>query len=217
MKTDEWEERYRGDDYDPRTYPSPALAACVDWLPDGRALDVACGVGRNAVFLAERGYEVDGVDVAQAALDRGADRAAERGVDVNWIRADVHEFALDLDPDAYDLIAVSYFVSLDRLADLKEALAPGGALVYEHHLRSTDPVDRGPSTDRYRLRANDLLRACLDLTVVRYEEATREIDGRTAAVATLVARNDRAGSQSYPPTEWPETATDGDGDEDESG
>lgn len=197
MKTDEWDERYRSDDYTPREYPSPTLRACVDWLPDGRALDLATGAGRNALFLAESGYDVDAVDAAGAALERGEAAAADRGVEVDWIRADLDDY--DFPQGAYDVVTCSFYVNLDRLPDVKEALAPGGVLVYEHHLRSREPVDRGPSTDRYRLRSNDLLRACLDLTVLRYEETVRTVDGRTAAVASLVARNTAGGRQSYPP------------------
>lgn len=196
MKTDEWDERYRTDDYEPRQYPSPVLRESVEWLSEGRALDLATGAGRNALFLAERGYEVDAIDVSEAALDRGREAAAERGVEVNWICADLDEY--DFPAGRYDVVNCSYYLNLDRLPDAKDALTPGGTLVYEHHLRSSEPVDRGPSTDRYRLRSNDLLRACLDLTVLRYDESVRTIDGRTAAVVSLVARNSDGGRQAYP-------------------
>lgn len=93
---------------------------------------------------------------------------------------------------------MGYYHALDLLPDLKEALAPGGVLLYEHHLRSADEVDRGPDGDRYRFRSNDLLRACLDLTVLHYEEGTRTDDGRTSAIVTLVARNSSSGAQRYP-------------------
>lgn len=199
MKTDEWEERYRNDGYDFREYPSPILESCVDWLPEGRALDLAAGAGRNALFLAENDYDVDAIDVAEAALERGAAAATDRGVDgrIEWVQADLTEY--EFPEGAYDVVNCSFYLGLERLPDVKEALAPGGVLVYEHHLRTADDVDRGPSTDRYRLRSNDLLRACLDLTVLRYEESVRERDGRSAAVVWLVARNSTGGRQSYPP------------------
>lgn len=99
------------------------------------------------------------------------------------------------------MITVSFFAALEHLPDLKEALAPGGVLVYEHHLRSSDPVEIGPSSDRYRYRSNDLLRACLDLTILSYEERRRPVAGGIAAVVTLVARNSSGGTQSYPKRE----------------
>lgn len=74
----------------------------------------------------------------------------------------------------------------------------GGVLVYEHHLRSSDAVEIGPSSERFRYRSNDLLRAALDLTILSYAERRRPVAGGTAAIATLVARNTHGGTQSYP-------------------
>lgn len=192
-----WDQRYRSDDFSLPGEPSRPLRAFADDLPEGRALDVATGTGRNALFLAERGYRVDAVDVSGVAVEEARERAEERDLHVNWIQADLDSYGL---PDAaYDVIAVSFYHALDLLPDLKEALASGGVLVYEHHLRSADGADRGPDSDRYRFRSNDLLRACLDLTVLHYEEATRtDDDGRTSAIVTLVARNSSGGAQEYP-------------------
>jgi SAM-dependent methyltransferase len=192
-----WNEKYSTDEeFELPDDPIPELARRVDTLPTGRALDVATGTGRNARFLASEGYEVDAVDVSDEALDRAASAAENEGVAVNWIRADIGDF--EFEADAYDVITVSFFAALDRLPDLKEALAPGGVLVYEHHLRSSDEIDIGPS-DRYRYPSNHLLHACLDLTVLGYEERTRpDREGRTQAVATLVGRNSTGGAQSYP-------------------
>lgn len=194
-----WNEKYSDDDgFDLPGDPIPELARRIDTLPEGRALDVATGTGRNALYLAGRGYDVEAVDVSDEALERAQSRADERDVDVEWIRADLTAPGFDLEAGTYDLITVSFFAALELLPDLKEALAPGGVLVYEHHLRSSDPVEIGPSSDRHCYRSNDLLRACLDLTVLSYEERRRKVNDGTAAVATLVARNSSGGAQSYP-------------------
>lgn len=193
---DYWNERYRDAEFELPQAASPLLERCADWLPEGRALDVATGTGRNALFLAERGYAVDAVDVSDEALTTARDRAAARNVTVNWIQADLDAYPLPT--DAYEVIVVTFFHTLDRLPDLKEALAPGGVLLYEHHLRADPPAERGPSTDRYRVRSNDLLRACLDLTILHYAERSRIQDGRRSAVVTIAARNSHGGAQSYP-------------------
>ncbi|MDJ1430804.1 class I SAM-dependent methyltransferase [Halostagnicola sp. A-GB9-2] len=190
-----WNEKYDDDGFELPDEPIPQLAARLDELPSGRALDVATGTGRNACFLAANGYDVDAIDVSDRALEIAEERADARGIDVNWIRADISEF--DFEPERYDVITVSFFAALEVLPALKDALAPGGVLIYEHHLRSTDPIDIGPSSDRYRYRSNDLLRACLDLTILFYEEEIRIDDGDRLAVATLVGRNSSGGSQSY--------------------
>lgn len=198
MKREVWEQRYRSGDYSPREYPSPLVLENIDWLPEGNALDLATGHGRNALFLAEQGYDVQAIDIAPAALEVAAHRADERDVSVEWITADIDEF--DLPTNSYDVITLSYYYNFNKLPEIKEALAPGGVLLYEHHLQSVDPVDRGPSGDRYRMRSNNLLRACSDLTILRYEEATREMKNSSGAVVSLVARNTTGGKQSYPPS-----------------
>ncbi|WIV65963.1 class I SAM-dependent methyltransferase [Natrialbaceae archaeon AArc-T1-2] len=196
-----WNEKYSSDDqFELPEDPIPELERRIDTLPDGRALDVATGTGRNAICLATQGYDVEAVDVSDEALERARRWADERDADVEWIRADLTDpdSGFDLEADAYDLITVSFFAALDLLPDLKEALAPGGVLVYEHHLRSSEPVEIGPSSDRHRYRSNDLLRACLDLTILTYEERRCAVNDGTAAVMTLVARNSSGGAQSYP-------------------
>lgn len=194
-----WNERYGDVEFELPDKPIPVLERRIATLPEGRALDVATGTGRNALFLAEHGYEVDAIDISDAAIERARDRADERGLEVNWRRADLAD--VELPTDEYDVLTVSFFAALERLPDLKDALAPGGVLIHEHHLRSSDPVEVGPSSERFRYRSNDLLRACLDLTILAYAERRRPVAGGTAAVATLVARNSRDGTQSYPTLE----------------
>ncbi|MFD1634532.1 class I SAM-dependent methyltransferase [Haloplanus ruber] len=196
-----WNEKYSTDaEFDLPDHPIPALERLIDAFPTGRALDVATGTGRNGRFLARQGYEVDAVDVSDEALDQARRAADAEGVDVNWIRSDIADYAFE--PAAYDVITVSFFAALEHLPEIKEALAPGGVLVYEHHLRSSDDIDIGPSSDRYRYRSNDLLRACLDLTILEYRERRRlDEAGRTQAVATLVGRKSTGGAQSYPRVE----------------
>ena len=193
-----WDERFREGEYPEEPDPSPVLERYVESFPDGRALDVATGTGRNALFLAERGYEVDALDRSVEGLRIARRNAEARGVAerVNPIRADATEYAFPT--SAYDVITVSFYRTLDRLGDVKEALRPGGVLFYQHHLKTADPVDAGPSTDRYRYRSNELLRACLDLTVLRYDERRTEDEGRTAASVVVVARNSAGGAQRYP-------------------
>ncbi|AFK21513.1 class I SAM-dependent methyltransferase (plasmid) [Haloferax mediterranei ATCC 33500] len=199
-----WDERYRTGTYPTDPEPSPVLRAYLDTIPEGRALDVAAGSGRNALFLAEQGYEVDALDQSEEGLGIIRERAESDGFDdrIETVRADATAYDF---PDAtYDLITISYFRTLDRLGDIKAALKPGGILFYQHHLRSSPPATIGPSTDRYRLRSNELLHACLDLTVLYYEESTEKRDDRTSATATIVARNTHGGAQTYPRRHWDE-------------
>ena len=195
----DWDERFRTGEYPQDPEPSPLLRRFVEAFPDGRALDVACGTGRNAVFLAEAGYRVDALDQSRAGLEVTRRNAADRGVAdrLNLLQADVPSYTF---PRAtYDVITISFYRAVDRFPDIKEALVPGGALFVQHHLRTTDDVDLGPSGDRYRFPSNELLHACLDLTVLHYEERTEtRADGERGATVQVVARNTTGPRQSYP-------------------
>lgn len=195
-----WDERFRSGDYPRDPDPSPVLRRAVEDLPGGRALDVATGTGRNAVFLADEGYEVDAVDRSREGLRIARENAVDRGVAdrFNPIRADVDDYAFPT--GRYELITVSFYRAVDRFPDLKEALVPGGSLFVEHHLRTDDPAAAAPSSDRYRFAANELLNACLDLTVVYFDQAVEERpDGKRRPSTRILARKSSGTSQSYPP------------------
>ena len=175
------------------------LRRYADSLPTGKALDIAAGTGRNAVFLVARGYRVAALDGSRAGLEITRKRAAERNAAdrLELIQADIPSY--EFPTDTYDLVTISFYRAVDRFPDIKEALADGGVLYVEHHLRTTEPVESGPSGDRYRFSANELLRSMLDLTVLGYHERTEtRSDGRTAAIARVVARKGTASRQSYP-------------------
>lgn len=194
-----WDERYRRGEYPTEPAPSGVLRHYVDAFPPGRALDVATGTGRNAVFLAEAGYDVEAIDRSRVGLRQARDRAAERGVDdrIRWLQADVPSF--EFPAERYAAVTISYYRALDRFTDLKEALISGGYLFVEHHLRSTDPTPSGPSSDRYRFGANELLHACLDLTVLYYDESSSENpDGDRRANVRVLARKSSGPRQPYP-------------------
>lgn len=176
-----WNERYA--DEDPSEQPAVVLQEHVEELPGGRALDVATGGGRNALFLAERGYAVDAIDVSEEGLRIARERAEERGLAdrIEFVRADVEEY--DLPREAYDAIVVAHYYSLNLVPALKRALAPGGVLLYEHRLQPP-----GDESHRFRFRPNDLLRACLDLRIVRYDEPMGITEDETTV--RLVARRE---------------------------
>ena len=194
-----WDERFRTGEYPTDPDPSPVLCHYIDEFPGDRALDIATGTGRNALFLAEAGYDVDAVDKSREGLQITRELAAERGIDnrLNLVQADLTTYAFPV--ERYDVVTISYYRALDRFPDIKEAIRPGGYLFVEHHLRSIESTPSGPSDDRYRFGANELLHACLDLTVLYYDESTEERpDDRRRASARIVARKTTGTRQSYP-------------------
>lgn len=153
---------------------------------DRRALDVACGNGRNALYLARLGFAVDAVDVSDVAVDRLRAAAEERGLPVTPLPADLERDPL---PDRdYDVVVNMNFLQRDLLAALGEALRPGGLLVFETLTRDHVELLGNAFNPDYLLDHNELLRAFSHLRVRRYREVVVERSGRRRAVASLVAQ-----------------------------
>lgn len=192
-----WDERFRKGEYPVDPDPAPVLQQYVETFPDGRALDIATGTGRNAVFLAEQGYTVDALDKSREGLEIARENAEKRGVADNctWIHADAFEYSYP--EGAYDVITIRSFQIIDRLTDIKAALAPGGILYYQPHMRTSEPLDYGPP-NRRRVGANELLRACLDLTVLHYREFTTGEEDHRGAYAQVIARKSNGHTQPHP-------------------
>jgi len=194
-----WDERFRTGAYPSDPAPSPVLRNYIDEIPGGRALDVATGTGRNALFLLEAGYAVDAVDQSRVGLELTREQARNAGLDgrLQPIQADVPSYGFAT--ERYALVTISFYRAIDRLADIIEALEPGGYLFMEHHLRSTRVTPSGPNSDRYRYAANELLRASLGLTVLYYDETSHENDdGDRRATGRVLARRSAEPRQAYP-------------------
>jgi 2-polyprenyl-3-methyl-5-hydroxy-6-metoxy-1,4-benzoquinol methylase len=185
---DKWDERYRTGAYEDRAHPTALLADWLARLPRGRALDVACGAGRNALFLAAHDYRVDALDISAVGLARAHDDAARRGLDVNWLCADLEDPADAVLPTGpYDLIVWVRYVHHALLPHLAARLARGGHLLCEQHLRTSAEVV-GPKNPAFRYEPQQLERAASGLRVVHYREGLIvDPDGRTAALAQLIA------------------------------
>jgi tellurite methyltransferase len=185
---DKWDARYRGGAYSERAHPTALLAEWLDRLPRGRALDVACGAGRNALFLAAAGYAVDAVDISSAGLERGRAGAAERGVDVDWYCVDLEERPVALPRGPYDVVVWVRYVNAALWPEIVARLAPGGHVLVEQHLL-TDADVVGPASAAFRLAPGELERSAAELvTVYTREGLVVDPDGRVAALAQWVAR-----------------------------
>ena len=188
---EKWNERYRTGAYVERTHPTQLLADWLGQLPRGKALDVACGAGRNALYLAASGYDVDAIDISAVALDRGRSHAQHRHLAVNWIEMDLDSG--NLPDERYDLIVMVRYTHTALVAELIELLNDGGYLLCEQHLL-TDRDVVGPSSAAFRMRPNELLGLASGLRVIYYREGLIEDPGgRIAALAQLIGCRGSAG------------------------
>lgn len=186
-----WDEKYRTGAYVGRDHPTRLLVEWQAGRAPGRALDVACGAGRNSVFLAANEWRVDAVDISAAGLERARQKAESQALAIHWIQADLEERGNELPEGPYDLIVVVRYVNRTLTPHLLKRLAPGGLLVCEQHLDTSEPVI-GPQNPDFRLRPNELLHQVTGqssgLRLLYYREGTAEDpDGRLAALAQLVA------------------------------
>jgi SAM-dependent methyltransferase len=187
---DKWDARYRDGAYESRTHPTALLEAWAPRLPRGRALDVACGAGRNALYLAELGYQVDALDISGVALDRARRSAEQRALNIHWQIADFDEDpALVLPADRYDLIVWVRYVNPHLMPHLIARLRPGGHLVCEQHLVTAAGV-AGPRNAAFRLEPGTLRASAAGMIVLHdYEGLVTDPDGQSVALAQLVARS----------------------------
>ena len=101
-----WDAKYSGDGYKHDQKPSDLLVRWLGSLPPGKALDLACGTGRNSLFLAEKGYAVTAIDVSPIAIRLAEKSAREKGLTINWIVADLDSYEIR---GQYDLMVISFF------------------------------------------------------------------------------------------------------------
>lgn len=186
---DKWDARYRDGAYESRTHPTALLASWLPQLPRGRALDVACGAGRNALFLAANGYSVTALDISRVALERGRRSAEERGLAIDWRCADLDgDLALALPAGPFDLIIWVRYVHRTLLPQLIARLAPGGALLCEQHLLTGQAV-AGPTSAEFRLAPGELSAAAHGLRIEHsFEGLVADPDGRSVALAQLIGK-----------------------------
>lgn len=181
-----WDERYAETDRVWSGNPNGALVAEVAALSPGRALDVGCGEGADAIWLAERGWAVTGLDVSRVALDRAAAAAHERCVEVTWLLSGLIEASL---PQAgFDLVSAQYPAvprTEGALAEhaMLDAVAPGGTLLVVHHVDFGAHQSAGHHFDPERFVHVEDVHARLgpEWTIEVYEERTREVHSGAGA------------------------------------
>lgn len=194
MSREHWDERYEAGDLPWNADPNEFLVEELGQATPGRALDLACGRGRNSVWLAGKGWTVTGVDFSRVGLEIARQLAADRGVEVSWLEADIVDW--EPPPASFDLVMVMYLhlpAGQRRrvLGHAQSALARGGALlVVGHDLVNLTEGTGGPRDPAVLCGPDEVVADIAGLRIERAERVERTVvgeDGEATAIDLLVS------------------------------
>lgn len=179
-----WDERYRQDG-DRVRQPAAFLVDQLHRLPRGRALDLATGSGRNGLFLASNGYQVDAVDASEVAVEKLRSRIRDESLPMVVSCADLSDYQIP--ENTYALILNFYFLERNLYAPIKQGLMPGGMILFETYTLEQARYGR-PRNPDFLLKPNELLHRFSDLHIIYYHERIdHSADQGTSAIASLLA------------------------------
>ncbi len=188
--TNKWDERYLRGEHTTKE-PSPLLIKAIKDLKPGRALDIACGAGRHAIYLAEHGWRVIAVDSSQVAIEILQQRACERSqasclleIDARVTDLERHEFFIEA--AAYDLICDFYYLQRDLFPAIRAGVKPGGAFVGAIHLNDGNP-DAKAHNPAFLLEPGELKTLFSDWEITYYHEGPSDEGGHHHDTAYLIA------------------------------
>jgi tellurite methyltransferase len=159
--------------------PVPLLVEVAEMLAPGRALDIASGPGRNALYLAGLSWNVVAVDASGTAIEILRERAAAARLSIETHHADLEAGAFAIEPDGYDLIYDFFYLQRDLFPQIREGVRPGGLFTAEIHLREDD-------RHRFVVDPGELRAEFAGWKILYYSEAARP--DHTRATARIIAR-----------------------------
>ncbi|MBL0715970.1 MAG: methyltransferase domain-containing protein [Desulfosarcina sp.] len=175
----QWNRKYRRETF--AAHPSPIVETYARLAPVGRALDVACGNGRNACYLAGLGFAVDAVDIAVEGLNRFVCRHAG----IHRICADLDLF--DIPRGRYSLIVNIRYLNRRLFPALREGLCRGGLLIFESYRTEPAGTTSGPHRSEHLLRPDELRKAFSPLRIIAYQEHPSRQEDTPSMKASMVA------------------------------
>jgi tellurite methyltransferase len=181
-----WNQRYREHSHS-SLEPDPFLVSSYDefikplFPKGGVALDVAGGVGRHAIWLAQRNWKVDILDISEVGIAQAKQNAGNCAANIQFLVEDVQDFSFP--KNQYDLVLVFFYLERTIFSKLPRTLHPGGLLLYKTYTREQRKFGGGPSHPMHLLNANELLRVFSKLQILFYRETIRE-----RGIAELVGR-----------------------------
>jgi SAM-dependent methyltransferase len=138
----------------------------------GRALDIAGGTGRHAIYLADKGWRVRLTDIAEAGLVNARKNAGSLASRIEFRVEDLTRF--EGGGESYDVILVFFFLRREMFGELVKALNPGGLLIFKGYTRGQAKFGGGPTNPEYLFEENELLDSFRELRVLHYAELIRD-------------------------------------------
>ena len=182
----DWDGRYSRGEHIIKE-PLPLLVRMAEGLPSGRALDLACGPGRHALFLAERGWQVTAVDASRVAIELLEKNARERDLHVDARVADLEHHEFLIEPSAYDLVGVFYYLQRDLFPQIRAGVRAGGVVVAAIHMVDESPEAHSMNED-YLLQPGELRAEFRGWEIIHDYEGPSTEGGHRRRTAELVAR-----------------------------
>jgi len=180
-----WEARYGARTEASARKPSLFLSERSKDLPNGRALDLACGEGRNTLLLAEQGFAVDGLDLSCTGLTRAQDTLRRAGRVARFVQCDLETFPLPV--NLYDVVLNVRYLQRSLWPSLKRAVRESGMIVFETFLREQAEIGH-PSNPAFLLGRRELAQAFADFEILSYEEGLLATEDEPAYLARMLAR-----------------------------
>ncbi len=163
--------------------PAKFLVDNVALLPHGRVFDIAMGSGKDAIYLAQQGFQVEGVDISEEKVKKALDDARSVGVTITAAVIDL-EKGHNIAKNSYDVIICFRYLQRSLIPAIKAGIRPGGMIVYETFI--VDQAQYGkPTNPDFLLRHNELLHLFADFRCLRYHEGDM---GKRRAVAGIIAQ-----------------------------
>jgi tellurite methyltransferase len=178
----DWD-RYYSDASNLELTPDPLLVEVAEVSVPGEALDLACGPGRNAIYLASLGWRLTAVDRSVVAI--GLLRARAAGLPLTACAADLEHGEFQIAPDAYDLICNFYYLHRELFPQIREGVRPGGIFAAAIHMVD-HAASSGPHSPAFLLEPGELRREFADWKILFYSEGMQQ--GASRRSARIIAR-----------------------------
>jgi SAM-dependent methyltransferase len=188
VKSEDWDKRYEEREFVWSIDPNRFVEAELGDMAPGRALDLASGEGRNALWLAERGWRVTAVDFSTVGMEKARKRAEAQGLEIDWVLEDVLSF--EPDPEGYDLVLWSYLHLPEGerrrvLAKAREAVVPGGTFLFvAHDLSNLEHGHGGPQDPEVLCTPQDVVADLRGYEALKAEVVAREVEEEGEVVGT---------------------------------